>query len=160
MRKKLFYMSIHFRAITRYNWSMLTGLKVNADQEKFVFSNVTILAKAFAFRNDNSRVFAIYNEDIPVGMLMQRDFIKEEKLTCLLDQFMIAEQYQGKGFGKAAMQLWLSMIKKEEKYESIILCYKEGNVTTRNLYLRLGFHHTGVVYDDEIIMEYDLKDKA
>jgi diamine N-acetyltransferase len=160
MRKKLFYMSIHFRVITRYNWSVLTELKVNDDQEKFVFSNVAILAKAFAFRNDNSRVFAIYNEDIPIGMLMQRDFIKDGILACLLDQFMIAEQYQGKGFGKSAMQLWLSMVEKEEKYDSIILCYKEGNVASRNLYLKLGFHHTGVVYDDEIIMEYDLKNKA
>ncbi|MEG0773893.1 GNAT family N-acetyltransferase [Clostridium sp.] len=150
-------MSIHFNPITPDNWRVFNSLKVKEHQKKFVASNVTILAKAYAYRNYNSRVHGIYSHDVPIGMIMQREFVKNEKLYCVLDQFMIDEEYQGKGYGKTAMELWLSMIKKEEKYESIFLCYIEGDEPARNLYLNMGFHHTGEVDEDEITMEYKLK---
>ncbi|GCD11559.1 GNAT family N-acetyltransferase [Clostridium tagluense] len=152
-------MTIHFSNITPDNWRTFKALKVKEEQKKFVASNVTILARAFAFRDYNSRVYAIYNGDLPIGMLMQHD-LDDNSLVCVLDQFMIAEQYQGKGYGKSAMQLWFSMIKNEEKYDSIILCYIEGDEVARSLYLGMGFHYTGEVDEDEIVMEYNLKDKA
>ncbi|MGH4122620.1 MAG: hypothetical protein ACREV6_06790 [Clostridium sp.] len=46
------------------------------------------------------------------------------------------------------------MIKNEEKYDSIILCYIEGDEVARNLYLDMGFNHTGEVDEDEIVMNY------
>jgi diamine N-acetyltransferase len=151
-------MTIHFSNITPDNWRTFNALKVKEEQKKFVAPNVTILAKAFAFRDNNSRVYAIYNGDLPIGMLMQHD-LDDDSLVCVLDQFMIAEQYQGKGYGRAAMQLWFAMIKNEKKYDSIILCYIEGDEVASNLYLGMGFHHTGEVDEDEIVMEYTLKDK-
>jgi diamine N-acetyltransferase len=151
-------MTIHFSNITPDNWRTFKSLKVKDEQEKFVASNVAILARAFAFREYNSRVCAIYNGDLPIGMLMQHDS-DHDSLVCVLDQFMIAEEYQGKGYGKSAMQLWFSMIKNEDTYDSIILCYIECDEVARNLYLGMGFHHTGEVDEDEIIMEYDLKNK-
>ena len=63
---------------------------------------------------------------------MQHD-LNDDGLVCVLNEFMIAEQYQGKGYGKAAMKLWLSMIENENKYDSIILCYIEGDEIARNL---------------------------
>lgn len=153
-------MEIHFSTITPNNWRIFNSLKVKEEQEKFVASNLKILARAFAFRDYNSHVHAIYNGDIPIGLLMQREYEEDNKIFCVLDQFMIAEQYQGKGFGKIAIQLWLSMLKNEDKYDSIILCYKENDEPARNLYLDMGFYHTGEVDEDEIIMRYDLKYKV
>jgi len=150
-------MSVYFSTITPENWRVLNALKVKNEQKNYVASNVAILARAFAYRDYNSRVHAIYNTDKPIGILMQHDYKRNAKLSCLLDQFMIAEQYQGKGYGKSAMQLWLSMIKNEEKYDSIILCHKESDEIARNLYLSMGFYNTGEVDEDEIIMEYCLK---
>lgn len=152
-------MNIHFSNITPDNWRIFNALNVKEEQEKFVASNVTILARAFAFRDYNSRVCAIYNGDLSIGMLMHHD-LDNDSLVCVLDQFMIAEQYQGKGYGRAAMQLWFSMIKNEGKYDSIILCYIEGDDVARNLYLGMGFHHTGEADEDEIVMEYNIKDKS
>ncbi len=43
---------------------------------------------------------------------MQRDLKDGNDLICILDQFMIDQNYQGQGYGKASMELWLSMIKK------------------------------------------------
>ena len=47
----------------------------------------------------------------------------------------------------------------ENKYASIILCYIEGNERARDFYLRMGFKHTGVIDEDEVVMEYDLKER-
>lgn len=149
-------MKIHFSIITPDNWRVFNTLKVKEEQKKYVASNLAILARAFAYRDYNSYVYAIYNEDLPIGMLMQRDYENNNKIFCVLDQFMIADKYQGKGFGKTAMQLWLSMVKREEKYDSIILCYVEGDEIARDLYIDLGFKHTGEVEEDEISMEYKL----
>lgn len=150
-------MSIHFHNITPDNWRVFNKLKVKDGQETFVGSNVTILARAFAYREDNSQVYGICYDDLPIGLLMQRDYKEDGNLLCVLDQFMIAKQYQGKGFGKMAMQLWLSLIKKEDKYDSVTLCYHENDEIARNLYLSLGFRHTGKVDEDEVVMDYKLK---
>ena len=69
---------IHFEEITPDNWRKINALEVKEEQKHFVASNVAILARAFAYRKDNSKVFAIYNNVNPIGLIMQRDF-KDEK---------------------------------------------------------------------------------
>lgn len=149
-------MSIRFDTITPDNWRIFTNLQVKEDQKKFVLSNEGILARAFAFREYNSQVHAIYNEDKAIGMLMQYDYKVNEKLSCVLNEFMIAKEYQGNGYSKLALELWLSMIKNQKQYDSIILTFIEGNEIAYKLYLEMGF---SVVEQDEneIIMEYGLK---
>ncbi|MGM9972443.1 MAG: GNAT family N-acetyltransferase [Clostridiaceae bacterium] len=150
---------IRLGTITPDNWRIFNGLKVKENQQSYVPSNVVILARAFAYREYNSRVYPIYKGDTPIGLLMQRDYKEDDRLLCILEEFMIAEQYQGKGYGKAAISLWLSKIKDEKKYDAIILCYIEGNERARDFYLRMGFKHTGVIDEDEVVMEYNLKDR-
>lgn len=149
-------MAIHFDIITPDNWLTFNKLKVKEEQKEFVASNLTILARAYAYRDSNSKVYAIYNENIPIGMLMQREYQEDTKLFCVLDQFMITERYQRMGYGKAAMKLWIDLIKSENRYDSIILCYIEGDDAAKNLYLNIGFYHTGEVDGNEIIMKYTL----
>lgn len=150
-------MNIRFDSITPDNWRIFNRLSVTEEQQKFVAENVTILARAFVFREYNSLVYAIYNDDTPIGLLMQRDYTEEGRLICVLDQFMIDREYQGKGYGKAAMKHWLSMIEREEEYDSITLCYKEEDEAALRLYLGMGFYNTGEADGDEVIMKYKLK---
>lgn len=149
-------MNINLDVITPENWRSFNMLRVKDEQQNFVPSNSTILARAFAYREYNSKVYAIYNDNKPIGILMQYDYKKDDKILCILNEFMIAEQYQGKGYGEAVLKLWISKIKKENKYDSILLSYILGNEAAGNLYLKLGFHYTGETDEDEIIMEYDL----
>ena len=85
---------------------------------------------------------------------MLRDFVDNGKILCVLDQFMISEQYQGQGYGKLAMKQLISLIEESKKYNSIQLCYKEDDIIVQNLYESLGFQHTGEIDEDEITMEY------
>ena len=150
-------MKIHFEIINPENWRIFSALKVKKEQEEWVAAYITILARAYVYREDNSVVYAIYDSTTPIGLLMQRDYIDNGKRYCVLDQFMIDKKYQGKGYGKKAMQLWISLIKKDTNYDSITLCYKEEDLIASKLYQGLGFQHTGEVDEDEVIMEYKLR---
>lgn len=151
-------MKLHFVQITPDNWRIFNALNVKKEQEQWVASNLTILARAYVYREYNSTVYAIYDSTTPIGLLMQRDYFDKGRTCYVLDQFMIAEQYQGNSFGKKAMQQWISLLKEENKYNSIILCYKEDDIIACNLYRSLGFQHTGDKDEDEdeVIMEFIL----
>jgi diamine N-acetyltransferase len=150
-------MEIYFDEVTPYNWKKVNSLQVKAEQKHFVASNVAILAKAFAYRKDKTKIAVIYYQKQPIGLIMQRDFKEYENLICILDQFMIDKAYQGRGLGKQALQLWLSCIKAENKYIAIELCYKDTDYLAENLYKRLGFMRKPEDDEaDELAMRYDL----
>lgn len=44
-------------------------------------------------------------------------------------------------------------MKADGKYDRVVLCYINGDEAAKNLYEKLGFHHTGQADEDEIIME-------
>lgn len=70
-------------------------------------------------------------------------------------QLFIDERYQGRGYGRAAVQLILDNMKKDGKYKKVCLCYIEGNEAAKRLYESFGFYE--VDRDgDEIIMERDI----
>ncbi|WP_034849287.1 GNAT family N-acetyltransferase [Clostridium hydrogeniformans] len=150
-------MNIHFESINPNNWRSFNSLKVKENQKIFVSSNVKIMARAFAYRECNSQVHGIYEGGTPIGVLSQYDLKEGDKLLCVLDQFMISGEHQGKGYGKKVMDLWIDSIKNEGKYELIILCYIKGNEMAKKLYLNIGFYHTEEKDEEEIIMKYNLK---
>jgi len=70
---------------------------------------------------------------------------------------MIDKNYQDQGYGKVSMELWLSMIKKENRYSAIELCYIENDYIAEKLYKSLGFIRTPEEDDeDELVMRYEL----
>lgn len=151
-------MDIRFDTITPDNWLIFNKLEVTEEQKKFVLSNEGILARAFAYREYNSQIHTIYNEDKAIGMLMQYDYKVNDKLSCVLNEFMIAKEYQGNGYGKKAIELWLSRIKTQKQYDSIILTFIEGNEIAHKLYLEMGFS-VSEQDENEIVMEYRLREE-
>ena len=47
----------------------------------------------------------------------------------------------------------LEKMKADGKYDKVVLCYIEGDEPAKKLYEKLGFHHTGQAYGNEITME-------
>lgn len=70
-------------------------------------------------------------------------------------QLFIDEQYQGRGYGKAATQLVLDAMKQDGKYGKVALCYVEGNDVAKRMYEKFGFVETERD-GDEIVMERTL----
>ena len=133
------------------NWRI--PLRVSKAQERYVANSVTILARAYAYRNARSRAFFIYKEEVPVGMGLYYD--DEVSGSYIFSELFIDERFQGKGFGKEATKLVLDNMKKDGKYSKVILCYIEGNKAAKELYKSYGFVETDRD-EDEIIMELKL----
>ena len=98
---------IHLETVTPENWRL--ELTVKDDQRHFVSDSVGILARAYAYRDNRSRAFVIYNNDQPVGMAMYYDIEDEKKYN--FSQFFIDQRYQRNGFGYDAAKLILQMMK-------------------------------------------------
>lgn len=150
-------MHLEFKGITPDNWRKVNSLEVKEEQKRFVADNTAILAKAFAYRKYNSKVHVICIENNPIGLIMQRDFLSDGMTKCILDQVMIDKNYQGQGYGKQAMETWIDMVKDEASYDSIELCYIEGDLIAEKMYKKLGFIRKPEKDDeDELVMSYKL----
>lgn len=144
---------IHLENITEDNYRECLKLSVSKEQIKFVATNAKSLSKAYVYYN-STKPMVVYNNEVMVGFILLRFY--DEQNTYIIDQFMIDEHYQGKGYGKQAMKLAIEIMRREGKYPKIILCYIDGDEIAKKLYGSLGFHHTGEVDEDELIMALKL----
>ena len=131
------------------NWRL--GLAVSEAQQRFVSSDMRLLARAYAYRERGSRAFVVRDGEIPVGMVLYHDCVELGAYD--FSQLFIDARYQGRGFGRRAAQLVLEQMEAEGRFDKVVLCYIEGNDAARKLYSGLGFTHTGQRAGDEIIME-------
>lgn len=142
---------IRFVDIGPDNWRL--GLKVAESQKTYVANSAVMLARAYAYREQRSRAFIIYDDEIPVGMGLYYDLPEMECYD--FSQIFIDERYQGRGYGKAATRLVLDALKQDGKYNKVDLCYIQGNDIAKKLYEQFGF----VEIDcdgNEIILELKL----
>ena len=132
---------IYLADIDPGNWRL--DLKVAASQKNYVASSAVMLARAYAYREQRSRAFVIYDDETPVGMGMYHDC--PELNAYDLSQLFIDERCQGKGYGKAATKLVLDAMRLDGKYRKVVLCYIEGNDAAKKLYESFGFVELGQI---------------
>lgn len=145
---------IRFRDITEKNFKAVLNMKTGEGKE-FVPSNARSMAQAWLYRDNNDvYCFAIYDDETPVGF-MQLDEDLEERTICLW-RVMIDEQYQGKGFGSAAVRLIISLARESGKYDSMDLGCEPENTVGMHIYEKLGFQPTGEVDYGEVQMKLEL----
>jgi diamine N-acetyltransferase len=142
---------IHLVEIGPDNWRL--GLQVAEDQRRFVSDEFRLLARAYAYREQRSRAFLVYDDRMPVGMGLYHDIPEMECYD--FSQLFIDARYQGRGYGAMATRLVLDEMKRDGRYRRVILCYIEGNDAARKLYEQFGFVETDRD-EDEIIMELSL----
>ena len=142
---------IHLEEVSPDNWRL--DLHVRNDQKDFAANSITLLARAYAYRNSGSRALIIYNDDIPIGMALYYYIDGAYDFS----QFFIDERYQGKGLGYEAARLVIREMEKDGVYHKVVLCYVEGDEAAERLYRKLGFSPTGEKEEDEIVMEKQLR---
>lgn len=151
---------IRFEKVNYDNFDDLIGLQVKEDQKKYVASNVSSLARAYAALASGGTAlpFGIYYGDKPVGFLMigyfaEMDDVRviwngdEEEITdfmpgsYLIWLLMIDKDHQGKGYGKEALRLALEFIKTKPCGNAAYcwLSYEQENNVARELYRSFGF---------------------
>lgn len=142
-------------------WKIL-HLKVREEQADFVATNTESIVEAYlALAGGGTALpFAVYDDDTPVGFLMigygALDW--EDAPGIAYDNYciwrlMIDERFQGRGFGRQALELALEYVKTAPcgKAEYCWLSYEPENVNAKALYRSMGFEETGEMDGDEII---------
>lgn len=143
---------IHLEEICPDNWR--EELMVSEEQKTFVANTQILLARAYAYREHRSCAKMIYEDKIPVGMLLYYDC--ESLGGYDFSQLLIDQRYQRKGYGMKAAKLVLEWMREDKKYDKVYLCYVDGNDAAKEMYTKLGFYPTGERDEDEIIMVLDL----
>lgn len=145
---------IRLTDVTEENWVALLSLSVRGDQKKYLAPPVGILARAYVYRNCNAKVRVIQNDDTVIGLALIREFT-DEPLGYELQQFMIDQCYQGKGYGSEALTLILNELKAEGHFDHVEVCVKMEDDEAIHLYEKLGFVDTGYI-DEDVPDAYNL----
>ena len=138
---------IRLTEIDETNFFDARALTLEEDQRRFLDSPLGILARGYAYRKERARVLAAADEETVVGLLLVKD-MDEEPACYDLQQFMIDSRYQGKGYGRAALELLLADLRKEGKYDAVEVCVDKANAAALALFTGAGFRDTGYVDPD------------
>lgn len=137
-------MTITLQPVTAENWRESVRLQVSDEQKRYVAPNVYSIAES---RFEPSCVLlTIYADDVMVGFFMY------DADTYYIVRFMIDERFQGKGYGRAAMQLLLDQFEREYAHAEASLSFVPGNAVAEALYEKVGFRKTGEIHDGEEMM--------
>ncbi|NDJ19458.1 GNAT family N-acetyltransferase [Myxacorys almedinensis] len=146
-------LEVTLREITKENWRDILCLKVAPDQEQFVASNAMSIAEAH-FNPEVAWFRAIYAGDVPVGFLMLEDDIAQQEY--FLWRFMIGEQYQGRGYGRKALELFFAYVKTRPGAEAVETSCVPAKGGPGPFYEKMGFAYTGQAEDGELVMRREL----
>jgi len=148
-------MSLELRSVTVENWNSLIKLKVRGDQKNFVASNLYSIAEAqFGFEDEGHWSlfpFGLYMENEPVGFAMTGLNYAHSGFQALILRLMVDEKYQGRGYGRAAMESMLATFRADECVNVVCITYEPENDPARKLYASLGFVETGDFMENEVV---------
>jgi diamine N-acetyltransferase len=97
---------------------------------------------------------AIYAGPAPVGFMMLYDNPDEPEY--FLWRLMIAEPYQGRGYGRQAIERLIEYVKTRPGARELLVSYHEGEKAPAGFYHKLGFEPTGDVIEGEIVARLSL----
>lgn len=149
------------RPVVKANWRALIKLDVNEAQKKFVASNLYSIAESqFGFDFEGHwdyYAFGIYDGDTPVGFLMYGLNLAHPSRQAFITRLMVDKNFQGKGYGKFAMQKMLEIFRAEGKVQEIGISYEPENEVARRLYASFGFVEPGQMIGDEVLAVLKLR---
>ena len=154
---------LKLKEINRNNIGEILKLEVFDNQKSFVATNNSSIIEVYIAITENNHVFTfgIYKDETPIGFLMigydvnsdDEGAPKIAKGNYNIWRLMIDKKFQGKGFGKKAMNLALGFINTFPcgTAEYCWLSYESDNDVARQLYKSAGFVETGEKDGDEIV---------
>ena len=154
---------LELKKINRNNIGEILKLEVFDNQKSFVATNNISIIEAYIAIIENNDVFTfgIYKDDTPIGFLMVGfDVYSDDESAPRIARgnyniwrIMIDKKFQGRGFGKKAMDLALEFINTfpcgTAKY--CWLSYESDNDIARQLYKSVGFVETDEKDGEEIV---------
>lgn len=130
--------------VNEQNWLSVVSLSVKDEQKRFLDKPIGIVARGYIYRSCNARVYGISNDEHVIGVALVKD-MDEEPACYDLQQFMIDQRFQNKGYGTEALSRILSLLSKEGKYGQVEVCVDKSNAAALWMYKKAGFEDTGYI---------------
>lgn len=142
---------ITLQKVDESNFIACFDLKLGEGQDKFVSHPIRSLAQAYVYYKQCTP-FAVCLGSEVVGYVMV--IYDDDEAAYNIWHLMIDKAHQGKGYGRAAMELALAYIRAKPFGDSnrVLLTVSPGNRVACGLYRSLGFSETGRSDEDEIEM--------
>ena len=145
---------IRLEKVNDNNFVDLMNLEVAESQKDYVASNTVSMAQAYAVNASGRFVqcFGIYDGDTAVGFAMIGHHSEEYngmaeiyRHSYYLWRFMIDHRFQGKGFGRDALNLLLDYVLSfpDGEEDTWSTSYDQENEAARHLYASFGFAPNG-----------------
>ncbi|WXG46470.1 MAG: GNAT family N-acetyltransferase [Candidatus Atabeyarchaeum deiterrae] len=144
---------VRLRKITSRTVRTICNLSVSEDQKNFVAPNAVSIAQAYFSKAAWFR--AIYADETPVGFVMLVEIPKREYYY--LWRFMVDARYQGKGYGRKALELIIKRVRRRPKASALCLSVVRAKGSAEEFYKSFGFEFTGKMDGIEHVMKLSLR---
>lgn len=149
-------MNLHLVPVTQENRKQVEQLKVHPEQEKNLESVSECLIEADEM--EVWKMVGIYDEDVLVGFAMYGFFKEMQDNRVWLDRLLIDRNFQGHGYGRAAIRLLLSELFMEYGKNQTYLSVYADNIQAIHLYQSMGFRFNGEIdIKGEKVMVHEIK---
>ena len=153
---------LSLQEVSRENWRATLSLTVFPEQQRFIadYFPIAAIALAKAYIRPGGLVwvpYAFYNNSEMVGFI-ELAYEPESLDNYWIFHFFIDQRYQGQGYGKEGLRIFLQFIKDHHNQcEAIQLTVHPENDHARHLYTSAGFRPTGSIFSDEPVYRITLK---
>lgn len=129
---------ISLRSVNLLNFDLIKQLRVAESQSDFVATPLEIIARAYIYSHNNSKLYAIYYQDKPIGLCLVCEYT--EDIDCYeLQEFFIDYRWQKQGNGSKALNQLINMLKMDLKYTSLYVSIRKENKNALNFYKKNNF---------------------
>ena len=151
---------VTLREIAAEDREAVAALAVRPDQVRFVAPNRSSFRLAEEEPEGHPWLRAVYAGDHLVGFVMLSDDVAPgdpvHPWRYFLWRLMIDARYQGRGYGRAAVELVVAYLHKRPNANALFTSYVPGEGSPAGFYARLGFAPTGEVFEEEIVLRLAL----
>ena len=138
---------VELREVTKATVRVICRLEVAPSQTQFVAANAISFAEALF--EPKAWYRAVYADGEPVGFLMLS--LNTEKPEYYLWRLMIAADFQGRGYGRAAMAHIVDHVRSLPNARELLVSWVPADGGPEAFYVGLGFEPTGEIHEGEVV---------
>lgn len=155
---------VSLRPIDDSNREAVEALRVAPAQLQFVSTVADSLREAAEYPFAQIRAWGVYDEDEPVGFAMIADEVDAQpeyipqflwQFPQFLWKFLIDERYQGRGYGKAALDLVIEYFRGRPGVAAVTTSAVDEVGGPIPFYESYGFVRTGDMLADQVLLRYE-----
>lgn len=144
---------VSLREITKETLRPFLKMKVAESQQHMVANNAVSIAQAHF--EEKAWFRGIYADETPVGFIMLFD--DPDKPVYFLWRLMVADGFQGMGYGRKAIAHLVDYVKTRRNATELLVSHvPELPGNPGPFYQKLGFEYTGEEDDGEVVMRLKL----